>query len=213
LISKPFAVSVLIITHLVGIWGLGATMVAEIFKLLIPVQLLLCLSLLLYFEFKQVPQSAVISWPVIAILGWLIELIGVYTTFIFGKYEYGNALGIGLFGIPFLIGINWLLLIVAVYNLNIGYLNQLSIRLQIVIKSLFLTLLDYFIEPVAIKLDFWHWYNQPVPLHNYIGWMITSILLLSIYHISNHKKTTDNPIAATLLGCQLIFFIALSYRL
>ncbi len=213
MISKQFAISVLVITHLVGIWGLGATMAAGIFKLLIPVQLLLCLSLLLYFEFEQVSRSAVISWPIIATLGWLIEFIGVYTTFIFGKYEYGNALGIGLFDIPFLIGVNWLLLIVAVSNLNISYLNRLTIRLQIIIKALFLTILDYFIEPVAIKLDFWHWYNQPVPLHNYMGWMITSVLLLSIYQFSNRKRSTDNPIAGTLLGCQLIFFIALNYRL
>lgn len=37
----------------------------------------------------------------------IVELIGVNTGLLFGTYQYGENLGIKVFGVPFLIGINW----------------------------------------------------------------------------------------------------------
>jgi putative membrane protein len=30
-----------------------------------------------------------------------------------------------------------------------------------------MTALDYFVEPVAMALGFWHWENDVIPLQNY----------------------------------------------
>ena len=40
----------------------------------------------------------------------ITESLGVNYGLIFGNYEYGNNLGFKFFGVPFLIGINWIIL-------------------------------------------------------------------------------------------------------
>jgi putative membrane protein len=40
-----------------------------------------------------------------------------------------------------------------------------------------MTALDYFVEPVAMALGFWHWENDVIPLQNYMMWFITSLVI------------------------------------
>ena len=42
--------------------------------------------------------------------GMITEILGVQLGWIFGDYQYGEALGYKLFGVPLLIGVNWTLL-------------------------------------------------------------------------------------------------------
>src|SRR5215210_910484 len=45
------------------------------------------------------------------VAGMLTEIIGVNTSLLFGKYEYGKVLGSGILNVPWLIGINWFTII------------------------------------------------------------------------------------------------------
>ena len=54
---------------------------------------------------------------------------------------------------------------------------------------------DYLIEPVAIKYDFWHWKTLHPPLHNYLGWLFTALLVQGLFFTISFKK--DNPLGLT----------------
>ena len=46
------------------------------------------------------------------IVGMVAEMLGVNFGYIFGSYQYGEALGWKLFGVPLLLGANWTILTV-----------------------------------------------------------------------------------------------------
>jgi putative membrane protein len=45
-----------------------------------------------------------------------------------------------------------------------------------------MTALDYFVEPVAMALGFWHWENDVIPLQNY-DVFITSLVIHGLIHL------------------------------
>ena len=103
--------------------------------------------------------------------GFVIELLGVTTGLIFGNYTYGTTLGIKFAEIPLLIGVNWILVI---YSTG-AFLKEFGIKNHIIrsaIGAFFITTLDFLIEPVAIKYDYWTWTDFDVPFQNYVGWFI-----------------------------------------
>jgi uncharacterized membrane protein len=141
--------------------------------------------------------------------GYVIELLGVKTGFIFGNYEYGKTLGLKLFDIPLVIGVNWLALayLSGVCTENIGK------NWHFLLKSLFsasiMLGLDFLIEPVAIKYDFWRWQGGNVPMRNYVGWLVCGFLLHLIWNKMPFLK--QNRYAFYLLVIQFLFFLILNF--
>ena len=107
---SSISIVVLIIFYFVGVVGVlfGD---AKSFLLLTPANLLLTLFILLIND-----RNINTHWRlflITALGGLAIEIIGVNTAFPFGHYSYGATLGWKLFQTPFIIGVNWLLLIYA----------------------------------------------------------------------------------------------------
>lgn len=67
-----------------------------------------------------------------------------------------------------------------------------------------MTSLDYLVEPVAIKLDFWNWENEIIPLQNYLMWFIKSIFIHGLIYFFRPKINTK--VSFIIIGTQLIFF-------
>jgi len=59
-----------------------------------------------------------ISLIAVSIIGFLIEVIGVKTGYIFGRYYYGQSLGYHLLSVPLLIGLNWGVLLYSTIQLS-----------------------------------------------------------------------------------------------
>src|SRR6478609_3641217 len=78
-----FSAAVLIIFHLVGIWGLVFSGNPIYYQQLTPLNLLLT-NLLLFLNHKGL---------------------------LFGEYAYGAGLGLKLWNVPLLIGLNWVMLV------------------------------------------------------------------------------------------------------
>ena len=108
-------------------------------------------------------------------IGFFIEVIGVKTGALFGEYYYGNPLGLKLFEVPLIIGVNWLVL--SFSSTGIACKIFKSKMLQIVASSFLLVALDFLIEPVAVKLDFWTWIHGDIPIKNYLMWFVTGLLV------------------------------------
>jgi bisanhydrobacterioruberin hydratase len=199
---------ILCIFYTVGIVGISTPHLRTLFLSLTPFNLLL--SLVIYFwvvEHKSL--KLVLLALIIASLGYLIEVIGVASGALFGQYQYGNTLGYKLVNVPLLIGINWLLLIFAAYGVMSTFFNK---AWQIAFcGALLLTLLDIAIEPVAIKLDFWSWQGEKIPLQNYLMWFLVSFLLLLLVYL--FRVEINGRFSFVLMGAQLVFFVMLNLLL
>jgi len=158
----------------------------------------------------------------IIISGFLIELIGVKTGNLFGDYAYGNALGPKLMDIPVIIGFNWLVVIYCsgcFVNMlfdkfqqakpgstaNLNFFRKFAVVFDGACVAL---LLDWIMEPVAVKLDFWTWGGDgTIPLFNYVCWFVISAIMLTVFQYLAIDKR--NKFAVNLLLIQAMFFLLL----
>jgi putative membrane protein len=199
------ATIVIVLFHAVGLIGFIVLTLTVLFLKLVPWHLLLMLGVIIY-NHKQCNGKFMAFAATIFILGFCAELIGVHTGLLFGSYSYGQTLGFKLWGIPLVIGINWFLLIY-----SIGVLMRRSrvksIFARIIAGGLLLVLLDFFIEPVAIHFDYWHWAGNSIPLKNCLCWFLISGAMLFIFE--KFKFDIQNKAPVVLLIMQFIFFMML----
>jgi len=203
---KPYAfavaLGVLIIFHMVGFWGLMFSGDPEKFQRLTPMNLLLTNTLLFAFHARWNTAFVVFAF-VVMLAGFLAEVVGVHTGLLFGDYTYGEALGTKLFGVPLLIGVNWLMLVYTTGHLvNQTRLHWLA---KALLAALLMVGLDFFMEPVAVRFDFWDWQGSRIPLSNYAGWLGLSFLLQVYFQrVAIYKQ---NRLAPYVYLVQVVFFI------
>ena len=174
----------LFILHFVGGVALSMDSVKSVFLTLTPFNLALTFVLLIWgnedFSFNF---FKVIS--VLFLIGFFVEVLGVYSGLLFGEYHYGKTLGFQFLEVPLIIGVNWVLLVVSSFAVS-SYFVSNSI-LSVVLSSVIMVLLDLMIEPVAIRLDFWHWQAEVIPLQNYLMWFLVALLMNWILTINRFK--------------------------
>ncbi len=143
----------------------------------------------------------------VALLGFIIEVIGVKTGKIFGVYQYGNTLGFKVFTVPISIGLNWLMLTYLFSYFTQKILQKVAVNPVIIaaVSAFFMVIFDFFIEKVAIKFDFWAWQDNVIPLQNYLGWYVTSFFFCYLFLVK--KIIYKNNIAGLLLTLQILFFV------
>ena len=149
------------------------------------------------------------KWAVvtgIVISGYLIELMGTQTGLLFGDYSYGSSLGTKFLGVPLIIGLNWLIIVIASSSISKNMVKS-SVLLQAFIAALLCTFLDVIIEPIAIKYDFWDWENGTIPMFNYFCWFGFSFVFSWLYL---HKNVTSNHTASIIYIIWLVFFVILN---
>ncbi|GAB4130340.1 MAG: hypothetical protein OHK0045_16890 [Raineya sp.] len=190
--------------HIAGIVGLTLPATREIFKILVPFNLLANAALMLWFH-QEWNKKFLLAIAITMFVGFGIEVLGVHTQMIFGNYWYKTTLGIKVFDVPLLISVNWLIVIYSTSALAAEF--QIPKILKVILATLLTVGLDYFIEPIAIRYDFWDWENGIVPLQNYLGWFVTALFLHSIFAYLPFTKT--NAVAVALYACELVFFVAL----
>lgn len=194
------------IFYLVGIIGMSIPEYRPYFQALTPFHLLLSLGILLLFHTDWNKAFWVFSFLAF-LIGFGSEVSGVHTGFPFGNYEYGSVLGVKLFDVPLMIGINWLLLVYLTGNLFEKRIkNDYSAA---AFGALLMVAIDFLIEPVAIGLEFWTWEGGKIPLSNYIGWLVVAYLIHLIYRKARFQK--ENPISVFLMLNLVIFFVVLNF--
>jgi bisanhydrobacterioruberin hydratase len=157
------------------------------------------------------------------VTGVAVEVIGVNTGKLFGDYEYGTVLGEKIMDVPLIIGINWFIIIycsaVSIHTLLAKITRKTDLEagssfktikaLSVIIDGATLAvILDWLIEPVAVRLDYWHWKGDgSIPFFNYLCWFLVSVLMLLIFHFCKFEKR--NKFAVNLLLIQVMFFLLL----
>lgn len=173
---------------------------------LTPYNLLFATALLIYNAEK--PDTAYVIWFLIcAVAGFLVEAIGTDTGVIFGSYAYGSGLGIKLIDVPLMIGINWPVLVFATSAILLSF--GLHWALRAFIGALMMVAYDIFLEPVAMRFDFWDWDGGVVPLRNYLAWFVIGLLMQ--LGVNRYVVPLKNKIALYVIVVQTVFFAILIY--
>jgi len=198
-------IGLLFLCYFSGLLGICIPSYRDIFLPLTPFNLVLTL-LIFYKVNRDFSQRFLVLSLLVFSFGFSVEGIGVATGMLFGNYSYGNVFGFKLFETPVVIGVNWLFLALSTYGL-VQYFTKKAIWL-ILLPPVLMTALDFLVEPVAMKLGFWSWENDIIPLQNYAMWFITSVIIHSIIWV--FKPTINAKISFTIVGVQVLFFGVLS---
>lgn len=205
-VNQRNALALLVAMHVAGVIGLSIESTRELFQLLTPFNLIATAAIVLHFEEFKYKNYFGFIFLCFAI-GFGIEVAGVATGVIFGEYSYGATLGFKLFNVPLLIGVNWIVLSYATRMTAQKFTKQ-PIAIA-ALASLMMVVLDYFIEPVAIKYDFWNWASESIPVQNYLAWFITSFVIQIIG--LKIAPQLNNQLAMKLLVVETLFFVTLNF--
>lgn len=131
-------------------------------------------------------------------IGFLFEVLGVWTGFPFGRYVYTGTLAPSLFGVPVAIACAWMVLFAFVGQ----FVNNLWLA------AACLTATDLLIDPVASRtLAYWRWLTPGayfgVPLSNFAGWYLVSLVLFAL-----HREPVRKSLSQRVLGASLLVFFA-----
>ena len=203
--NKKISIGIIWLFHLSGLVGL-LYIDKNLFASLTPLNLFIS-STLLFVNQKSLMKKEVIIIFLIFSIGMIAEILGVNYGLIFGKYDYGDNLGLKLLGVPLLIGLNWVVLTFICGSISNYFVsnNYLSIIIGIVL----MLLIDITLEPIAPILDYWEFSGSIAPIQNYIGWAFTSLLTLSIYQFFYSKK--EFTFSINLFLAQLLFFVGFNF--
>jgi len=199
----------MILSHIVGFIGFYTPFLQPYFQRLVPFHLLL-MAVILILNHTNKDKRFWGFFIGVTITGYLIEVIGVKTGWIFGNYTYGQTLGFKIFDVPLMIGINWALLVYAT-----GYMMKLTPFKTDFLKSLggacLLVLLDIWLEQVAVVFDYWSWQSNDIPFQNYFGWFVFSFLMLKFFYLFKFdQQQQQGTLAMAIYTLQLLFFIGLN---
>lgn len=220
--KKNISIGIAILFHVSGAIGILFSPYKDWFISNTPLNLLLMFGLLIWNQ-----KDKNVSFWLFSILAFLTgmgtEMIGVHTGRLFGNYVYGSSMGPKFNEVPYLIGVNWMVVVlgcgIVMSNINEwvmdkfrekdirirSYLHSFSI---IVDGALLATFFDWIMEPGAVMLGFWQWSGSgEIPFYNYLCWFLISAALLFVFNQLKFEK--NNQFAVHLLLIQTLFFISL----
>ena len=159
--------------------------------------------LLLILNHDLSDKKSKIGLMLIFLFGLIVELLGVNYGLFFGDYSYGDNLGSKIYGVPYVIGFNWVLLIIATGSVSDKLIKGRKIY-KIIFASFLMVLIDLLMEKSAPKLDFWEFVISPVPFSNYLWWFIFSLCFQYIFFKT--VKTKEYNLSSNILVIQFLFF-------
>ncbi|MCZ3385593.1 MAG: carotenoid biosynthesis protein [Actinomycetia bacterium] len=124
-------------------------------------------------------------------IGWGAERVGSTTGIPFGEYEYTDALGPLLGGVPVVVPLAWAMMGYPAYVAAATVVARAR-WLVPVVTAWSLMAWDFFLDPMMVELGAWQWVTTSpdlpgipgIPLVNYVGWfgvgLVIGLVLLAI---------------------------------
>ncbi|HPE39638.1 MAG TPA: carotenoid biosynthesis protein [Bacteroidales bacterium] len=190
-----------IIAYSIGSIGFLVPSLRPMFQELTPIILMTSIIVLLSFH-KHWRKRDIIILCIIYLFGFLIELIGVQTGKIFGSYQYGDGLGVKLYGTPLIIGVNWVLLSYCSTTISDKLITNRFFK--IFLATCLMIIYDLILETVAPFMDMWRFEAGVVPFQNYAIWFIVAFIFNTVLTLSNIKGNYKLCIA--IFSIQMGFF-------
>src|SRR3954471_25031665 len=212
---QNIALFIVLLFHVSGVIGILCSPYKDWFIQNTPLNLSIMAALLIITQPQKNP-AFFLFFAIAFATGFAVEWIGVNTGYLFGNYQYGNVLGSKYGNVPFLIGINWFIIIYCtgiISQMLHNWSNKQLQAMQAAVKpsiqlisfitdgALLATFFDFVMEPVAVKLGFWQWAGSgDIPFYNYTCWLVISLLLLIVFRLLPFEK--NNRLAVHLFIIQ-----------
>lgn len=148
-----------------------------------------------------------------ALVGLIMEILGLQTGVIFGgNYVYKQS-SFMLFNVPLIVPIYWAIFIYTTYCVSNAFLFWLNknkpnfknrnfylILPLVFFNGLFTVLIDLIMDPIQVHAGTWTWLDKGVfynvPFGNFFGWFLVTAIVVSIFRIYEYffpaKTLIDN---------------------
>ncbi len=206
------ATFILILFYAVGIIGIWLR--PAYFTPLTSINLLLTCALLFWLH-AQKDAFFYFTLSLIFVSAFILEWMGVNSGLIFGRYYYGNALGLKIGSTPLIIGLNWVIVCYASIHFADKLARMMKLKLNeltgALATALLMVLLDLLIEPLAPRLDLWYWEGGQAPFQNFTAWFFFGFAFS--YWLLKSGIALKNPMGWRVYLVQFAFFAALHFLL
>lgn len=196
----------LVVIYAIGIIGFVIPQTSALTQKLVSITIFLTLIILLCYH-KKWTREFIFSALLVAFSGFLINVLGVRTGYLFGYFQYGPVLGFSFLDTPLMMTAWWLTLIYI--TRQIAEMIAKDLFLVSILAAALMVLLDYFLEPFATRHSLWKWNSGSASMHNYTGWFISGLLIH--YLFQKAVKYPPNKLALPVYLIQLGFFMVLYF--
>jgi bisanhydrobacterioruberin hydratase len=216
--KTQIATAIAILFHTIGFVGMFFN--KDFFVATTALNLLLMAGLLFYTQ-QKINVYFILFVVICFVTGIVVEIVGTSTGYLFGQYEYGKMLGVGIKNVPLVIGINWFIIMYCCGITVHTILEKLSTKLETMTSApspalkilsivsdgaMLAVVFDWIMEPAAIKLGYWKWLGDgEIPSYNYMTWFVISTLMMLIFSVLKFNK--QNIFAVNLLMIMMMFFM------
>jgi len=154
-------------------------------------------------------RDFVIKFLAVALIAtFVIEVLGVATSFPFGTYEYDlQRLGISVLGVPLLIPFAWFMMLYPCWLIS----NELFKSKLFVIPTgaLLMSTWDLYLDPQMVNEGYWTWFvdgvaTTAIPLTNFFGWFVSTAIIFTLLAIVLTPKPTK---VSNLVPYVLVFWV------
>ena len=170
------------------------------------------------FTHEQGWIKSLFMLPILFLVPFAAEILGVKSGLIFGPYRYTEKLGPCVFGTPVMIGFAWIIILYASFSLvNVlalpwnsrfdSSLKRFSFQaVPALAGAIAATAWDMMMDPVAVAAGWWVWLapgayvpyiGGGIPVHNFIGWLGVAFVcqLICRLSISPESRTRSRRFA------------------
>ena len=200
-----YLIAGLVVFFAVGSVGHRSAALRPMMTRLTPAALLLTAAAVIVPVVRE-RNARVAVWAIAACLvGFCLEVVGVATGALFGRYGYGPLLGPRILGVPLIIGVNW-----GVVSLGCATFASRVLPNPFAAATLAGAVaagFDWVLEPFAVASGYWAWSGGAIPPRNYVAWFLVVAVFSFVYARSRPKLDSWVPSIAILI--QLAFFAAL----
>jgi putative membrane protein len=142
------------------------------------------------------------------VFGFLIEQIGVTTSWPFGEYTYSSTLGAKLLSVPLVVPFAWVMIahpcLVAARRIGKSWVFLYG--------ALLMTAWDLFLDPLMVTAGRWTWvvtgahvpFQPEIPLSNTFGWLLSTMALMTILHFATPRDR--RKVGGSLIPADLLLF-------
>jgi len=160
--------------------------------------------------------KSILFFLIVVIVSFIIEIIGVKTGLIFGEYQYSKVLIPQIFDTPVAIGFAWFSTLISSTAILKKLIDRYYLKLNILFKSLIIGFLmfvfDYFLEPAAIKLNYWNWQLGIVPFQNYLTWFVIGSFFAFLGYKLKYLSLEFPKIIIHFYISQILYFVIICFK-
>jgi putative membrane protein len=138
--------------------------------------------------------------------GLLVEAAGVAWGFPFGTYQYTDALGPRVLGVPVVVPLAWAWMAWPAWVVARHLTRQRPARIGL--AALGLATWDLFLDPQMVAAGYWRWSTVDIPDQNYVGWLAVAVVMMVVLDRAVGPDVADLRTDAPMLALYLWTYVS-----